>query len=135
MTFELESTGPSFTLPFEFPVAGTGFDRRASAIRRYAKRGLKVRLEREPTNAHDPNAIAVILCWKNKVGAALEEPIGYVPASLAEEMTELMHARKLRLTKTEVLRVRADDGDDWPKVTVQVDGELGDGVQQTEFPL
>jgi hypothetical protein len=134
MDFEIDSVGPSFRLPLEFPLVGTGYGERASAIRRYAKRGSKVRLEREPDNSHDPNAIAVILTRRTQGGRPIEDHIGYVPAGLAEEITDLLHARRLAIAKAEVCRVRALDGDDWPRVTIRVEGSLGEGITQGELP-
>lgn len=42
-------------------VAGTGFEGRAEVIRRHVRSGMLVQLRREPSNPHDPNAVAVLV--------------------------------------------------------------------------
>ena len=42
-------------------VAGTGFEGRAAIIRKHCRPRMPVTLRREPKNAHDPNAVAVML--------------------------------------------------------------------------
>lgn len=64
-------------------VAGTGFEGRAAIIRANCRKGIAVRLVREPDNPHDPNAVAVLLPVPKVLGLFGEswKKIGYIKAS------------------------------------------------------
>jgi hypothetical protein len=73
-------------------VAGTGFEGRASVIRRHCRNGQTAWLKREPTNSHDPNAIAVYIetpVLFGLFGKRLRK-IGYIKAPAAEGLAQRM---------------------------------------------
>lgn len=135
MNFELEDVGPSFGLPLFFSVAGTGFEGRASVIRRYCAKGAEVRLEREPDNSFDPMAIAVFMTWYTQAKRPIDEHIGYVPRALAEELTELMHTRRLKIERAAVHNVIATEAMESPRVTVKIEGTLAADSVQIKLPI
>lgn len=69
-------------------VAGTGFEERAYYIRMYCKNGMGIYLEREPSNPHDENAIAVYLEVYNK---ANKVQIGYLKRACAKSLAKKMN--------------------------------------------
>jgi hypothetical protein len=133
-SFQLLAVGPSVNPPFEFAVVGTGFEGRASIIRRRCVRGQRVELVREPNNPHDSNAIAVHLVWKTDGGKEVTDQIGYVPAALAEEMCDLLFRHALTIKQATINRVTAPPDFDAPRVTVRVEGALAEGITQMELP-
>ena len=67
-------------------VAGTGFDKRASIIRKYCKKNMDVYLQRDPENIHDENAIIVSLLVP-RIGGLFGyklRHIGYIKAPVAK---------------------------------------------------
>lgn len=65
-----------------------GVQHRLPNLRAFAKgRNHALRLEREPNNRHDPNAIKVIGIYKG-LFFTHRVHIGYVPAEIAEEIAE-----------------------------------------------
>ena len=73
-------------------VAGTGFEGRAEIIRKHVKNGMPVLLLREPTNPHDPNAIAVLISVPRMFGLLgnSQVQIGYIKASAAKGLAAKM---------------------------------------------
>jgi hypothetical protein len=67
---------------WDFMVAGTRYEGRASVIAHYARRGDRVYLARDRANAYSRNAVEVRL--------ANGMQIGYVPETLAQEMAPLL---------------------------------------------
>ena len=62
---------------------------------------LKAKLQREPTNAHDENAIMVVLTekpWPNF-------HIGYVPREVAKELAPKMDSGEVEISKVTLLKV------------------------------
>jgi hypothetical protein len=77
----------------ESKVSGVTVGKRQTAIERltrYDAEAITVRLNREPLNAYDKNAIAVMV----SVSGSAEYQIGYVPANMARIIAPLMDARK-----------------------------------------
>lgn len=114
---------PIVALPFEFRVAGTGHDRRYSAIRRYATKNAIVRLTPEPTNPHDPKAIAVQMLWKTAADTDVWDHIGYVPAEFAPAVNELVGSGEWAIEKAYIRRVDASPELDAPRVLVRLEGK------------
>lgn len=69
--------------PIRFKVAGVKYGHRRQYITKYVRFGSKFKLEREPDNEHDPNAIKVLLPVR-KGQHYLD--IGYVPAAIAASL-------------------------------------------------
>lgn len=70
-------------------VTGTGFDKRASLIRKYIKVDMPLFLEQEPNNVFDPNAIAVYIQIKKFFSLKpTKVKIGYIKRSRAEFFTK-----------------------------------------------
>jgi hypothetical protein len=99
-------------------VAGTGFEGRASIIRRHCRNGQNVSLRREPNNEHDSNAIAV--CIETPVLFGLLgkrfQKIGYIKAAAADGLAEQMD-RGLKVT-ARVASFHAPSGWDHPRVSL-----------------
>jgi HIRAN domain-containing protein len=58
--------------------------------------GHDLRLERDPDNAFDPNAIKVMALWRDHAGAPVREAqIGWLPADLARQIAEVAADRPL----------------------------------------
>jgi len=71
----------------KFKVSGTHIGKRSQYISKYVLWGSKFKLEREPDNKHDENAIKVLLSVKK--GKYFLD-IGYLPKDLAKEMAFFM---------------------------------------------
>lgn len=75
-------------------VAGTGFDGRGEVIRAHVREGMRVQLQREPSNPHDPNAVAVLIPVPRLFGllgrGAVQ--IGYIKARAAKSIAAKMDA-------------------------------------------
>jgi hypothetical protein len=99
-------------------VAGTGFEGRASIIRRHCRNGQDVSLTREPNNQHDSNAIAV--CIETPVLFGLLgkrfRKIGYIKAAAADGLAQQMD-RGLKVT-ARVASFHAPTGRDHPRVSL-----------------
>jgi hypothetical protein len=68
----------------------------ASAVAFMRGTGHDLRLERDPGNAFDANAIKVIALWRDHAGAEVREAqIGWVPADLARQIAEVAPERPL----------------------------------------
>jgi len=67
-------------------VAGTGFEGRASLIRRYVREGMPALLRRDPANAYDPNAVAVLIAVPRMFGllGTSYRQIGFIKAGAAK---------------------------------------------------
>lgn len=105
-------------------VAGTGFEGRASVIRKHCREGMAVVLKREPHNRHDPNAVAVYLKIPRLgglLGAGLTQ-IGYIKAGTAQSLAKQMDAG-VRVTST-VKSFWAPDDREFPRVTLEVTDEI-----------
>ena len=78
-------------------VSGTGFENpdgssRANIIRRFVFDGMQVTLVREPSNEHDPNAVAIYIAAPRLFGLLGTSPkqIGYLSANVAKSRTRNM---------------------------------------------
>jgi hypothetical protein len=112
-------------------VAGTGFKNsdgtdRSEVIRRHCKNGMNVRLVREPSNEHDPNAIAVLMKVPRVFGllGAREFQIGYIKSAAAQSVAARMDSGQ-RVTAV-VTSFFAPAGRDHPRVSLRLDYD-GDG--------
>jgi hypothetical protein len=75
-------------------VAGTGFEGRAKIIRQHVREGTPVKLRREPSNPHDPNAIAVLIAVPHMFGlfGARDACIGYLKSGAAKGLAPKIDA-------------------------------------------
>ncbi len=71
-------------------VAGTGFENRATIIRRYCHDGMVAVLKREPNNPYNPNAIAVYIEVPRLFGllARVLHQIGCIKAAAAKGLAK-----------------------------------------------
>ncbi|MHB8066356.1 MAG: HIRAN domain-containing protein [Desulfobaccales bacterium] len=102
-------------------LAGTGFDNRASIIRRYCQVGIEAVLKREPDNPHDPNAIAVFIMVPRLfgfLGRNLQQ-IGYIKANTAKGLAKRMDAGLS--IQANIINVYAPPDVNYPKVTLELD--------------
>ncbi len=109
-------------LPLDFRVAGTGYDRRYSTIRRYAARQSEVRLVPEPNNEFDRNAIAVRMLWRTETGSEIWDQIGYVPSELAPVVGPLISGGEWAIERAFIKKLDASPDLDAPRVTVRIEG-------------
>ncbi len=114
--------GAALELPFEFRVAGTGYDRRYSTIRRYCAKRSPLRLTPEADNAVDPHAIAIHLGWVNAAGREMWDQIGYVPADLSPFLHRLIGSGEWALENVFVRRFDASPELDAPRVIARLEG-------------
>jgi hypothetical protein len=70
-------------------VSGVKYGQRRQHITKYVRFGSKFKLEREPDNEHDPNAIKVLLPVRK---GQHHLDIGYVPAKIAVDLAPRMDA-------------------------------------------
>lgn len=106
-------------------VAGTGFEGRAPRIRAFCREGTSVRLQREPNNQYDSDAIAVHAQFRIFWG--LWKPwhqIGYVKADRAAGWAPKMDSGDFRFITGEVSSVHAPIGRDHPRVSLRVTYEV-----------
>lgn len=116
-------------LPFEFRVAGTGYERRYSTIRRYAKKRSEIRLIPEPGNEFDANAIGVRVLWITDVGTEVWDPIGYIPAALSPIVGALIRSGEWAIERAFVRRLDTSPDRDAPLVVVRIEGkDLREGL-------
>lgn len=102
-------------------VAGTGFEGRAAVIRAHVRDGMPVQLRREPTNPHDPNAIAVLVSVPRLfglLGRGLTQ-IGYIKARAAKGVAAKMDAG-INVTGY-VKGFYAPPGRDFPRVSLRLE--------------
>lgn len=106
-------------------VVGVSFKKKA-CLRFAAGSALTLKLEREPTNEHDPNA--VLVCGRfTEAGQRFQAKLGYLPKTLAAELARLNISVLPRLK-----RVWVDDPHD---VSIQLDVlTLSRHSSQTELP-
>lgn len=102
-------------------VAGTGFEGRAHVIRRHCKKGMRVRLRREPDNEHDSNAIAVFLSVPRLFGllGQAQAQIGYIKAAAAKGLAKKMDAG-VPVTGY-VKSFYAPEGREFPRVSLRLE--------------
>jgi hypothetical protein len=111
-------------------LAGTGFDNRASIIRRHCHDGLNAVLKREPDNPHDPNAIAVFIEVPRLfglLGRGLQQ-IGYIKASAAKGLAKRMD-EGLSI-QARVASVYAPSDRDHPRVSLELDYDSPPAAQK-----
>ena len=104
-------------------VAGTGFEGRASVIRKHCHVGTEVVLEREPDNMNDSNAIAVYLKvpkFGGLFGTGLTK-IGYIKKGTAKSLAKAMDAGTNITGHVESFY--APPGRDYPRVTLEITDE------------
>ena len=112
---EQRSAGADGThrVAYDFWVAGISYEGRQQVARAVGC-GTSVRLEREPRNPHDPNAILVV---------APSGALGYVPRALAASMASVLDAgASAAATVKSVARPRAGK----PYYGVEIRATLGD---------
>lgn len=112
----------NIALPFEFRVAGTGYDRRYSVIRRYGALRTEARLVPQPDNEVDPNAIEVRILWKTTTGTEVWDQIGYVPAEVSPVVGEMISSGEWAIEKVYVRKLDTSPELDAPRVTVRIEG-------------
>lgn len=102
-------------------VAGTGFEGRASIIQNHCKVGKTVILKREPSNSHDPNAVAVYLTVPRLFGllGTSHKQIGYLKASKSPTVAKRMDAGET--ISGCVKYCLAPEGREVPKVTLDLE--------------
>jgi HIRAN domain len=110
-------------LPFEFDVAGTGYEGRYSIIRRRGAKRAQVRLIPEPTNRFDKSAIAVLMMWTTLNGTEIWEQIGYVPARVSQTVNVLLGSGEWAIEEAFVRRIQAPPDMDAPRVVVRLEGK------------
>jgi hypothetical protein len=102
-------------------VAGTGFEGRAEIIRKHCRPGTPVSLKREPSNQHDPNAVAVSLRVPRLggiLGSSMKK-IGYVKKGTAKSLARrLDEGAKI---SGRVHSMFAPEEMNHPRVTVELD--------------
>ena len=102
-------------------VAGTGFEGRAEVIRKHVKEGMPVQLRRDPSNPHDPNAIAVLILVPRLFGLLGQSltQIGYIKAGAAKGLAARID------TGTEIFgfvkSFYAPNGLDHPRVSLRLE--------------
>lgn len=109
-------------LPFDFKVAGTGYERRYSIIRRYGAKRSEVRLVPEPNNEFDGNAVSVRILWLTESGTEIWDQIGYVPSDIAPRIGALIRTGEWAIEKAYVRKLDASPEFDAPRVIVRLEG-------------
>lgn len=73
-------------------LAGTSFEGRAEIIRQFCREGAPIKLVREPSNPHDPKAVAAYLPVRKTFGlfGSGWKKIGYIKASHNKGFAKLM---------------------------------------------
>lgn len=102
-------------------VAGTGFEGRAARIRAFCTEDAPVRLEREPRNKHDPNAILVLM--QTRVFWGLWRPwtpIGYIKADRAKSLAPKIDSGAMRVMSAHVESFYAPHGIEHPRVSLRI---------------
>lgn len=107
-------------------VAGTGFSNpdgssRSDIIRKHCKEGMSVQFKREPKNAHDPNAIAVLITVQRMFGlfGSSQAQIGYVKSEAAKSLAKKMDTGT-RLSGF-IKSFYAPAGIDHPRVSLRIE--------------
>lgn len=102
-------------------VAGTGFEGRAAVVRAHVREGMSVRLQREPSNPHDPNAVAVFVPVPRLFGLLGRgfAQIGYIKARAAKSVAARMDAG-VQVTG-HVESIYAPPGKDFPRVSLRLE--------------
>lgn len=105
-------------------VAGTGFEGRDKRIRAFCADGAKCKLERQPNNPHDPNAIAVSMQVKFLWGLIkLWGDIGYIKTERAQSLAKKLDEGKIRILDARVHSFYAADSREHPRVSLRIDIE------------
>jgi hypothetical protein len=83
--------GFSMKLAENVEVAGISRDETSSVAAAFMRGvGHDLRLERDPKNEFDSNAIKVIALWRDHAGGDIrEEQVGWIPADLARQIAEV----------------------------------------------
>lgn len=106
---------------FRAVLAGTGFQGRTTVIRRFAAKGSKLRLVREPANKHDANAIRVDLECRLLFGwLTLYRHIGYIQASRAARIAGKIDSGEMHITGAEIVNMYAPPEQVFPDVTAEI---------------
>jgi hypothetical protein len=102
-------------------VAGTGFEGRDKIIRKHCRAGVPVFLRRDPSNKHDPNAVAVLLDVPRVGGlfGSTRKQIGFIKAHTAKSLSKRLDQGEE--IKGSVKSLYAPEGRDFPRVTVELD--------------
>lgn len=107
-------------------VAGTGFEGRADIIRRHCASLSPVRLVREPSNAFDRNAIAVILPTRVFLFFKANFKIGYIKADRAEGLAARIDSGEYVVTSALVRSLYAPEGREHPRVSLEIHVSIRD---------
>lgn len=87
-------------------LAGTGFEGRERFIARFARKGSRLQVRREPDNKHDPNAVGVWLECRALWGLFKDwRHIGYVRASQAKSLAPLLDNGTIRVIEAVVTKL------------------------------
>lgn len=102
-------------------VAGTGFEGRASLIRAHCREGSPIDLRREPTNPHDPEAIAVWMRCNLLFGLVKTwKKIGYIKAARADGLAPKIDSGVIVVEHASVRSFYAPSGRDHPRVSLSI---------------
>lgn len=110
-------------LPFQFRVAGTGYEGRYSTIRRHGALRAEARLIPQPSNAHDSNAIEVRMLWHTEKGSEVWDTIGYVPADVSPVVGRLISSGEWAIERVFVRKLDVSADLDSPRVTIRIEGK------------
>ena len=102
-------------------VAGTGFNGRAQIIRKHCRPRTPVSLKREPSNKHDPNAVAVYVLVPRLGGilGTAKKRIGYVKKNTAKSLAKRLDAGEKITGRVD--SIFAPPEIDHPRVTLELD--------------
>lgn len=111
---------------YQLAVKGTGFNNpdgssRSLLIKRFVKEGVSVLLVPEPSNPHDPNAIAVFIEVKRWFRGWCRYQIGYVSTHWAKSFTKRF-AKGGTIEEAYVRSYHAPVDRDFPRVSIEVVG-------------
>jgi hypothetical protein len=113
-------------------VTGLNHDGRGEVLRRFARQGGAARIEREPGNSADGNAIAIHLAVNEVEGDENWILIGYVAADRAAIVAPLFD-RKYFQNLRFVLRVDLQEGAAVPRAALELTYEVDDGQPEKEM--
>jgi len=113
-------------------VVGLNHEGRGDALRRFAHLGGTARVEREPGNLADGNAIAIRLAVNEAGGDKNWILVGYVAADRAAIVAPLFDREYFQNLRF-VLRVDLQEGQTLPKVALDLTYDVEDGQPEKEM--
>lgn len=103
-------------------LVGTGYEGRDRDIRRFASEGSVLWVRREPSNRHDPNAIAIDMevpllwgLWKPR------RHIGYVARERAARLAPRLDSGDMIVRRAYISNLYGLDWKDFPDVTATIE--------------